>query len=79
MRITDLIVTPDQSRVVAIGVQWQASPNARATPAEHGGSPSVGNGGAQQTRDDKLVVYDFATKRVETLVISRLSHFDHGV
>lgn len=64
--MTDLVITPDQSRVVAIGVQWRPPPNALATPSDQVGqaTPPAGHG-AVQLRDDKIIVYDFATKGVE--------------
>jgi hypothetical protein len=67
IRVTDLAVTPDLTRVVALGMYFHL---AAATPvAEHSGSgsPPVGTPAAGGTvvKENKMIIYDFATKQVE--------------
>ncbi|KAE9409438.1 WD40 repeat-like protein [Gymnopus androsaceus JB14] len=78
LRITDLAVTPDLSRVVTIGMQAPSSSESstrgargNGTPGDHstsnsGGNPSSGNG--IMATEHRCIVYHFSTRQVESSV-----------
>ncbi|KAF8637401.1 hypothetical protein AX17_002896 [Amanita inopinata Kibby_2008] len=75
IRVTDLVITPDFSRLVAIGMHHQLPSEtgpSRAQPGDH--QPYATNGGAvspssqARSTNNRLIVYDIATKQVLTSV-----------
>jgi len=78
LRITDLAVTPDLSRVVTIGMQAPSSSESstrgargNGTPGDNstsnsGGNPSSGNG--IMATEHRCIVYHFSTRQVESSV-----------
>lgn len=69
MRITDLTVTPDLTRVVAVGIHYHApSPavgivNTTDSSAPPGGSNSSLN--LSRKSENCMIVYDLATRQTE--------------
>lgn len=74
IRIVDLAVTPDFTRLVAVGVSAAANPHGgTATPSGRGESstpPVAGgrtgvNGSGAQAGEHQMIVYDLTTKQPE--------------
>jgi WD repeat-containing protein 26 len=70
IRVTDLAVTPDLTRVVAVGMYHQPVP-----PANPHNGPDPGTGAASgfsgaPQRQTRMIVYDMATKQPEAYVTS---------
>lgn len=71
--MTDLAVTPDFTRLVAVGVSATSSLAGNATPSGRGDSttpPGAGgrtstNGSGAQVGEHQMIVYDLATKQPE--------------
>lgn len=80
MRVTDLTVTPDLTRVVAVGIRYQppllsvgeSSPGSRTTDASTTSSGGVSGSQMSTSRksDNRMIVYNLATKEVELWVTS---------
>lgn len=69
IRITDLTVTPDVTRVVAVGMNYQA-PASTGADGRSALSASPGNASASSINlprkvDNRMIVYDLASKHVE--------------
>lgn len=69
IRVTDLVVTPDQTRVIALGMYIHPI-TAASTPGgagDHGvsGTPPTANAGGAILKENKMIVYDFMTKQIE--------------
>jgi WD40 repeat protein len=63
IRVTDLAIAPDMRRVVALGMYF-------STPsAEHDSGATPPAVRAAPIKENRMIVYDFASKQVETLVI----------
>jgi hypothetical protein len=62
IRVTDLDVTPDQTRVVAVGVLRVETPSLPSTPA----TTANAAGSSSSKNEFRMVIYDFASKQVET-------------
>jgi WD40 repeat protein len=75
MRVTDLTVTPDLTRVVAIGIHYhppslpagESSPGSRTTDASTISSGGVSGSQMSTSRksENRMIVYDLATKQTE--------------
>jgi hypothetical protein len=86
IRVTDLAITPDLTRVVAVGIHYRPpspsvgvlSPDSR--PINSTSSPSGGGNGSTSNTSrgsgNCMIVYDLATKQTELLV--SLFHFNRG-
>lgn len=89
--MTDLTVTPDLTRVVAVGMHYQPPPSS-ASDLSPGSRPDVttspsagGNGasiGASRKPEKRMIVYDLATKQTELCVstpvlldVCQLTHY----
>jgi hypothetical protein len=61
VRVTDLAVTPDMRRVIALGM-YRSSP-----PGHEGATPITPSASsADVSREDHIIIYDFASKQAET-------------
>ncbi|TFK54698.1 WD40 repeat-like protein [Heliocybe sulcata] len=76
IRVTDLAVTPDFSRVVAVGMHYSA-PSAPGSTTGPGRSESItpptGGGGARpntasRESENRMIIYDLATKQTEASI-----------
>ncbi|KZT26589.1 WD40 repeat-like protein [Neolentinus lepideus HHB14362 ss-1] len=77
IRVTDLAVTPDFSRVVAVGMHYLA-PSAAGSTTGSGRSESItpptGGGGARPNNtasresENRMLIYDLATKQTEASI-----------
>lgn len=76
MRVTDLSVTPDLTRVVAVGIRYQppslpvgdeSSSGSRATDISSTDSAGVNESQMSISRksENRMIVYDLATKQME--------------
>ncbi|TFY66673.1 hypothetical protein EVG20_g4410 [Dentipellis fragilis] len=84
IRITDLAVTPDFTRLVAVGESATGPSSQHPAPSGRGDSatPPVGgsrnnthaNSNASRSTEYLMIVYDLATKQPEVYVSSPLSH-----
>jgi len=77
IRLTDLAVTPDSKRLVAIGMEvpsglFPGSETTQSRGVQAGDTPSVpgGNNGpaAVAKTAHRMIVFDFATKQTESCV-----------
>lgn len=76
IRVTDLAVTPDLTRLVTIGMHHQSLTESSAPPRPPGDHAIYGPGGgggtgpstAPRSSNNRLIVYDLATKQVLTSV-----------
>jgi WD40 repeat protein len=68
IRVADVAVAPDQSRVVAIGMFFAVAP---PSPVEVGAPPAVAPTGTPTApstnthKENRLIIYNFATKAIE--------------
>jgi WD repeat-containing protein 26 len=65
IRVTDLSVTPDMRRVVALGMYFPSAPTAH----DDGSTPPItlsSSAGAAKAKENRMIIYDFASKQVET-------------
>jgi WD40 repeat protein len=64
-RVTDLAVTPDMRRVISLGMYYPSTPH-------HDGSatPPASITASTNTKENRMIIYDFASKRIETYVKS---------
>ncbi|EJD05675.1 WD40 repeat-like protein [Fomitiporia mediterranea MF3/22] len=71
VRVTDLAIAPDLSRLVIVGLECLPLPNAKAsTPQQDSQTPSSG---PQQplissTRENRLIIYDYASRTQEVSI-----------
>ena len=69
IRVTDLVVTPDQTRVIALGMYIHpiTAANTPGAGGDHGasGTPPSSNAGGVTLKENKMIVYDFVTKQIE--------------
>jgi hypothetical protein len=78
IRVTDLAITPDFTRLVTIGMHHQSPTEPNAPPRPPGDHAAYGNTGSgagsssPRNSNNRLIVYDVATKQVLTYVISNL-------
>ncbi|KAH9930616.1 WD40 repeat-like protein [Fomitopsis serialis] len=65
IRVTDLTVTPDFTRLVAVGMYDVPTnvPGPTATPPENGNQP-----GAGRTAENRVIVYDLLTKQPQLFI-----------
>ena len=81
IRVTDLMVTPDFTRLVAVGmydmpsIQPGSNPQESATPAGSGQAQSTTANANKSTSETRIIIYDLHTKQPETYV-SRIIHTD---
>ncbi|TDL25023.1 WD40 repeat-like protein [Rickenella mellea] len=74
IRVTDLAVTPDFSRLVAVGIHHlPSSANNSAVTLQDGGTPPTGaatQASTERRRDveNRLIIYDLATKQQEVSI-----------
>lgn len=68
IRVTDLAITPDFTRLVAIGMYDAPAPPASITPPEAATPPAGGAAPASGSRpsEHEVIVYDLATKQPST-------------
>jgi WD repeat-containing protein 26 len=81
IRVTDLAITPDLARVIAVGIHYRPplagsmSPDNR--PADPSASQSGGGNGsvtsASRKSENCMIVYDLATKQTELFVFCFIS------
>jgi len=81
MRVTDLAVTPDLSRLVAVGMQHlppvpvlidlnqsrDHNGEAASTPVPTGASPAA-NGARASEKENRMIIYDMATKETQSSI-----------
>lgn len=86
IRVTDLAITPDFTRLVAIGMYDAPAPPASTSPPDTG-TPPVGGAipvhGQRHHTEHRAFVYDLATKQAIQYVLAfdvtiLLSHTDDG-
>ncbi|KAI0934659.1 hypothetical protein AcV5_006428 [Taiwanofungus camphoratus] len=65
IRVTDLVITPDSTRLVAVGM-YDVPGTPSPTPPE-GGTPP-GAAAAARSSETRVIVYDLATKQPETMI-----------
>ncbi|TCD66196.1 hypothetical protein EIP91_001690 [Steccherinum ochraceum] len=70
IRVTDLAITPDFTRLVAIGMYDAPAPPASITPPEAATPPAGGAAPASGSRpsEHEVIVYDLATKQPSTSI-----------
>jgi hypothetical protein len=66
-RITDLAVSPDMTRLVAVGILYLPAPGSSSSTSLHDGSAAGAQGAAtavasRQTTENHLTIYDFETR-----------------
>jgi hypothetical protein len=87
IRVTDLAVTPDYTRLIAVGMQPLPPPPSSSIASEQrsqsgDASPASGNGGTTistaRNSENRILVYDLATKQIESYVVvhHKLFHSD---
>lgn len=76
IRVIDLAITPDSSRLIAVGMhELPPSPVAEARAQSGDAPPAGGNGAAAiitQNAENRILIYDLATKQLESCVCDRL-------
>ncbi|KAJ7582958.1 WD40 repeat-like protein [Mycena floridula] len=75
IRITDLAVTPDLTRLVTVGMDYVASgldaPSSQSSRRSSSSGTSTGEAtgsSAMIARNNHMIVYDFATKQIQTSI-----------
>lgn len=85
IRVTDLAVTPDFTRLVTIGMEYSPPPAADANPsrgsAQSGDAASVATGGNSVPTNggkpaNRMVVFDLTSKEIKSCV-PRCGHRSH--
>ena len=87
IRVTDLMVTPDFARLVAVGMydmppsQPGSTPQDGGTPAGSGQGQGAGASANKSQSETRIIIYDLHTKQPETCVsvsVSRATHASLG-
>ena len=69
IRVTDLMVTPDFTRLVAVGMYDVPSNVTGPNPQDSSGAGAGGAAGANKsTSETRIIIYDLATKQPEMCV-----------
>ncbi|KAH8117166.1 WD40 repeat-like protein [Phellopilus nigrolimitatus] len=72
VRVTDLAVAPDLSRMVVIGLEYLPTANPKPTASHQDGQNIGGNGSLQTTvtnsKENRLIIYDFASRTQEASI-----------
>ncbi|EJF66274.1 WD40 repeat-like protein [Dichomitus squalens LYAD-421 SS1] len=74
IRVTDLIVTPDFTRLVAVGmydmpsIQPGSNPQESVTPAGSGQAQNAAANANKSSSETRIIIYDLHTKQAETYI-----------